>query len=151
MPSSVPAATRLSANGLAHSRITAHGHHEQADDGDAPAAVGQLPEGGGGADQVGLFHVAVAELVEVEAEPGQQRQPEHQVDVAGRGYDERDHTGDQQEPEFDPIGGLQRQASRYLVGAGLRATTMPTNTTTGQPRPISSRLDPVMLAAAYWV
>src|SRR5271169_6107808 len=94
------------------------GSHEQADDSDAPAAVGQLPECGSGTDQLWLFHVAVADLVEVEAEPGQQQQPERQVDLATRRYGERNHTGDQQEPEFDPVSGLQRQTGG-LSGADL--------------------------------
>ena len=113
MPSSVPAATRLSANGSAHSRITTPDIVNRPTTAIRRLRFGQVPEGGGGADQVGLFDVAVAELVEVEAEPGQQRQPQHQVDVAGRGDDERGHTGDQQEPEFHPIGGFQRQTSGF--------------------------------------
>ncbi|SKU51614.1 Uncharacterised protein [Mycobacteroides abscessus subsp. abscessus] len=33
----------------------------------------------------------------------------------------------------------------------LRATANARRTTTGHPRPINKRFDPVMFAAAYWV
>lgn len=49
-----------------------------------------------------------------------------------------------------------RLTGRSVSPAGFsaparRATRTPINATTGQPSPINSRFDPVMLAEAYWV
>ena len=108
----------------------------------------QCTDRGGGADEVGLFHVAAGEFVEVEAEPGQQRNAEHEVDLPGDRDDERGHAGDHQEAEFDPVARIQRHLRDGFASHPPRHVEADENDD-GQPIPISSRLDPVMFAAAY--
>jgi len=78
----------------------------------------QFAQRGGGADQIGLFDFAVADLVEVEPEPGQQRQPEPEMNLTGCRYRERDDAGDQQESQFHAVCWLQCQTGGF-PGSGL--------------------------------
>jgi hypothetical protein len=79
---------------------------------------GRSPIADGGADEVGFLDVTPGEFVEVEAEPGQQREAEHQVDVAGRRDDEGGHAGDQEEAEFDTVALLEGERP-YRLTTGL--------------------------------
>lgn len=79
--------------------------------------------------EVGFFDVPAGEFVEVELEPGQQRDAESEVDLPGRGSEEGDHVGDEGDQDRDE---QSWRECGYLISAPPAVTHC--NTATGRQK-----------------